>query len=135
MNIVGQVPLGDVGVSFEYMTRSGIAGSQGRTIPRVLRKCQIDFQSGCTSLHSYQQWRSVLLAPHPCQPELSLVLLLLAILTAIRWNLKVVFISMSLMAKDVEHIFVSQPFEIPLLRILCLVLYPIFKFDYLVVDI
>ena len=48
-----------VGAYFGYMTSSGIAGSLGRTISNFLRNHQIDFQSGCTSLQSHQQWRSV----------------------------------------------------------------------------
>lgn len=44
------------------------------------------------SLHSHQQWWSVPLHPHPWQHVLSLEFLALAILLAIRWNLKVVLI-------------------------------------------
>ena len=40
------------------------------------------------------------LAPYPHQHDLSLVLL-----TDVRWNLKVVFICISLIAKNVEHVF------------------------------
>jgi hypothetical protein len=49
----------------EYMPRSGIAGSSGTTISNFLRNCQTDFQSGCTSLQSHHQWRSV---PHYAHP-------------------------------------------------------------------
>lgn len=45
------------------------------------------------------------LAPHPCQPELTLECLVLAILTSIRWNLRVILIRISLMIKDFEHFF------------------------------
>jgi hypothetical protein len=56
-------------------------------------------------LQSHQQWRSVPLSPHPCQHLLSPEFLILAILTGVRWNLRVVFICVSLMIKDVELFF------------------------------
>jgi hypothetical protein len=114
MNTVDHVSLLHVGASSEYMPRSGIAGSSGRTMSTFLRNRQIDFQSGCTNLQSHQQWRSVPLSPHPCQHLLSLEFLILAILTGVRWNLRVVLICISLMIKDVElFLGVSQTFGIP----------------------
>jgi hypothetical protein len=62
-------------------------------------------QSGCTSLQFYQQWSGVLLSPNPHQHLLSPEFLILAILTGGRWNLRHVLVFISLMTKDVEHIF------------------------------
>jgi hypothetical protein len=78
------VSLLHVGASSGYMPRSGIAGSSGSTMSNFLRNRQTDFQSGCTSLQSYQQWRSVPLSPHPHQHLLSPEFLILAILTGVR---------------------------------------------------
>jgi hypothetical protein len=103
MNIVEHVSLLYVGESFG--PRSGIAGSSGSTMSNFLRNHQTDFQSGCTNLQSHQQWRSVPLSPHPHQHLLSPEFLILAILTGVRWNLRVVLICIYLMTKDVEHFF------------------------------
>ena len=46
---------------------------------------------------------NVPLLPHPLQHRLSLVFLSLAILTGVRWYLKVVLICISLITKEVEH--------------------------------
>jgi hypothetical protein len=105
MNIVEHVSFLPVGTSSGYMPRRGIAGSSGSTMSNFLRNRQTDFQSGCTSLPSYQQWRSVPLSLHPCQNLLSPEFLILAILTGVRWNLGVVLICIFLMIKDVEHFF------------------------------
>jgi hypothetical protein len=67
MNTVEHVSLLPVGTSSGYMPRRGIAGSSGSTMSNFLRNRQTDFQSGCTSLQSHQQWRSVPLSPHPHQ--------------------------------------------------------------------
>jgi hypothetical protein len=105
MNIVEHVYLLPVGTSSGYMPRSGIAGSSGNTMSNFLRNHQTDFQSGCTSLQSNQQWRSVHLSPHLRQHLLSPEFLILAILTGMKWNLRVVLICISLMTKVVEHFF------------------------------
>ena len=48
---------------------------------------------------------TVLLIPHPLQHELSSALLILATLTGIGWNLKVVLICVSLTTKGIKHSF------------------------------
>jgi hypothetical protein len=105
MKIVESLSLLYVGASFGYMSRSGIAGSLVNAMSNFQRNCQTDFQSGCTRLQLHQQWRSVPLSPHPHQHLLSPEFLILAILTGVRWNLRVVLICISLMTKDVEHFF------------------------------
>jgi hypothetical protein len=104
MNIVEHVSLLQVGTSSGNMPR-GIAGSSGSTMSYFLMNCQTDCQSGCTSLQSHQQWRSVPLFPHPCQHLLSPEFLILAILTGVRRNLRVVLICIPLMTKDAEQFF------------------------------
>jgi hypothetical protein len=126
MNIVEHVSLLHVGAYFGYMHRSGITGSSGSTMSNFPRNCQADFRSGCTSLQSHQQWRSVPFSSQSHQHLLSLEFLISTILTGMRWNLRVVLICISLMTKDVEHFFRCLPFDIPQLRLLCLVLSPIF---------
>ena len=91
MNIVEHVCLLKVGTSSGYMPRRGIAGSPGSIMSNFLRNLQTDFQSGCRSLQSHQQWRSVPLSPHPSQHLLSPEFLILAILTGVRWNLRFFF--------------------------------------------
>jgi hypothetical protein len=93
-----------------------------------LKKHQTDFQSGCTSLQSHQQWSSVPLSPLPHQHLLSPEFLNLIILTGMKWNLRVVLLCISLMTKDVEHsLGAIQSFEFPQLRIVRLAVFPIFK--------
>jgi hypothetical protein len=109
MNIVEHILLWYGREPFGYMPRSGIAGSSSGTISFFfffffLRNHQVDFQYGCTSLHSHQQWMNVSLSPHPtsmcCQLSFGL------------WYpdwLKVesqcCLICISSMTKDVEHFF------------------------------
>jgi hypothetical protein len=102
MNIVEHVSLLHVGASFGLMPRSSISGN---ILSNFLRNRQTDFQSGCTSFQSHQQWRSVPLSLHPRQHLLSPEFLILAILTGVRWNLRVVLIFISLMITDVEYFF------------------------------
>jgi hypothetical protein len=104
MSIVEHGCLIHVGASSGYMHRSGIAGFSGSTMSNFVRNHQNNFQNGCTSLQSHQQSRSVPLSPHPHQHLLSPEFLILAILTGVKWNLRVVLTCISLMTKNVEHL-------------------------------
>jgi hypothetical protein len=105
MNIVEHVSFLPVGTSSGYMPRRGIMGSSSSIMSNFLRKSQTDFHSGCTSLQSHQQWRSVPLSPHPLQHLLSPEYFTLAILMGVKWSLRVVLICVSLMTKDAEHFY------------------------------
>jgi len=102
---VEHVPLWPGGACFVYMPKSDIAGSLGRSVSNFLRNLQIDFQSGCTSFQLHHQWRSVPLSPPPRQHVLSTEVLILGLLTGIRYNLRVILISFSSITADLEHLF------------------------------
>ena len=85
MNIGEQVFLLPVGTSSGYMPGKGVAGSSSSIMSNFLNNLQTDFQSGCTSLQSHQQWTSAPLSLHPPRQHLlSPEFLILAILTGVK---------------------------------------------------
>ena len=107
MNIGLHVPFGIRTFIFSGFTpRSRIVGSYGKSVFSFLRNLHTVFHTCCTSLLSHWPCRRVLFFPFSLQYLLHVRFLMVAILTTVKWHFVVVFIFISLIISDIEHLSV-----------------------------
>ena len=92
--------------SLVFIPRSGIAGSKGRSTFNFLRYLRTAFHRQLHQSAFPPTVQKVPLFPHPHQHFLFVDLLVIAILTGVRWYLIVVLICISLVISDIEHLFI-----------------------------
>ena len=112
INICAKFMWTHVFISLESIPSSGIAGSYGKSRFNILRNYQTIIQSGHTILHSHQQCLRVPISILPHQHLFFSVFLIVAILVGVKWYLIAVLICISLIANDVDHLFMWATFWI-----------------------
>lgn len=93
-------------ISLEYIPRSQFAGSYEKSMLNTFRNCQTTFQSGCTRNIRRLQILHILTITCFFLP-IMIIVVVIAIVGDVRWDLIVVLIWISLRIGEVEQLFMS----------------------------
>jgi hypothetical protein len=115
-------------ISFEYISKSGIAGSYWQSIISLLRQFHTVLHNGYT----HQQYVRIPFSPHSYK-HLCFFFNIVAILTGVRCYLILILICISLMSNDIENLkYICWSFVFHPLRSVYSTHLSIFNLDYLV---